>query len=104
MRTKPITPKEIMDNLPKIIPSAIIDAINNLLKKKFRGNEVVLKQDEILDEVRKISNYSRQEIFENKWLDFESIYRDNGWDVIYDKPGIGDSYEAYFKFIPKKEK
>jgi len=103
METKAITPQEIIDNLPKIIPSAIIDAVNNLLTKKFRGNEVVIKQDEILDEVRKISNLSRQDIFENKWLDFEPIYRNSGWIVTYDKPAYNENYAAFYNFKPNKE-
>jgi len=103
METKAISPQEIMDNLPNIIPSTIIQAVNNLLSKKFRGSEVNLKQDEIIAEVRKLSNITREEIFENKWLDFEPIYRDNGWEVEYDKPSRGDTYQAYFTFKPSKE-
>jgi hypothetical protein len=100
MGTKAITPQEIMDNLPNIIPSTIIEAVNKLLSNKFRGREVYIKQDEIIDEVRKLSNITREEIFENKWLDFETIYQDSGWEVTYDKPGIGETYQAYFKFKP----
>ena len=103
MEIKAISPQEIMDNLPNIIPSTIIEAVNNLLSKKFRGSEVMIKQDEIIDEVRKLSNITREEIFENKWLDFETIYTDSGWYVSYDKPGMGDTYQAYFKFKPNKE-
>jgi hypothetical protein len=103
METKAISPQEIMDNLPNIIPSSIIEAVNNLLSKKFRGSEVNIKQDEIIDEVRKISNITRDEIFENKWLDFETIYSNSGWHVLYDKPSRGDTYQAYFTFKPNKE-
>jgi hypothetical protein len=34
---KPITPEEIMDNLGKIIPSVVFEAVNYLLKEKYRG-------------------------------------------------------------------
>jgi hypothetical protein len=99
----PITPQEILADLPKIIPSFVFEAVNNLLKKKFRGESVTIKQDAIMDEIAKLqTTYTRQEIFDNKWMDFEKVYRDNGWKVEYDKPGYNESYDAFFVFTPKK--
>jgi hypothetical protein len=99
----PITPQEILDDLPNIIPSFVFEAVNNLLKKKFRGDSVDIIQDDIMDEIDRLQNtYSRQEIFDNKWMDFEKVYRDNGWKVEYDKPGYNENYRAYFRFSMKK--
>lgn len=102
---KPISPKDIMDNLETIIPSIVIESVNRLLKDKYRGTgSVSIKQDEIINEI--IANYgsrlSRQEIFDKKWLDFESLYRKNGWKVEYDKPAYNENYDAYFKFSADK--
>jgi hypothetical protein len=44
-----------------------------------------------------------QTIWENKWLDVEDEYRKNGWEVEYDKPGLGESYPARFIFKPKEK-
>lgn len=99
----PITPAEILADLPNIIPSFVFEAVNNLLKKKFRGGPVTIKQDAIMDEIAKLqSTYTRQEIYDNKWMDFESVYADYGWIVKYDKPGFRETYDAYFEFKPKK--
>ena len=100
-----ITPQEILDDLSNIIPSFVFEAINNLLKKKFRGDKVTIKQDEIRAEIMNLEKrYTRQEIFDNKWMDFEKVYRDNGWNVSYDKPAYNENYDAYFEFSSKKKK
>ena len=99
----PITPQEILEDLPNIIPSFVFEAVNNLLKKKFRGDSVNIKQDDIMAEIARLqTTYTRQEIFDNKWMDFEKVYRNNGWKVEYDKPHYTDNYDAFFTFSPKK--
>ena len=99
----PITPQEILDDLPNIIPSFVFEAVNKLLKQKFRGSSVTIKQDEILQEIEKLQKtYTRQEIYGNKWMDFEKVYRDNGWSVEYDKPGYNENYDAFILFSQKK--
>jgi hypothetical protein len=47
---KPITPEEIMDNLG-IIPSVVFEAVNYLLKEKYRGSSLSIKQDEIINKI-----------------------------------------------------
>lgn len=99
---KPISPSDIIENLDKIIPSVVIQAVNNLLKKKFRGDEAVILQDEIVNEILRLDDtLIREDIFKNKLLDFEVLYAKNGWLVEYDKPGYNESYSA--KFIFKKK-
>jgi hypothetical protein len=95
----PITPQEILEGLPNIIPSFVFEAVNNLLKKKFRGESAYLMQDDIMEEIARLqTTYTRQEIYDNKWMDFESVYAAYGWMVEYDNP----SYEPSFKFSIKK--
>lgn len=100
---KPISPNEIMDNLTTIIPSVVIEAVNNLLKLKYRGDDVSIKQKDIIEEIQRLDEtMTNNVIFKNKYMDFESIYRKNGWNVVYDKPGYSENYDAYFKFSKKK--
>jgi len=100
---KPISPDDIMDNLEKIIPPVVIKVINELLKNSYRGGEVSIKQDDIVNAILKSDpNLTRDVIFDKKYLDFEKIYRDNGWVVVYDKPSYRDDYPATFKFTKRK--
>lgn len=97
---KPISPDDIVNNLENIIPSVVIQAVNELLKDKYRGTgPVTIKQDEIVDKVIGLDgSLTRQVIFEKKYLDFEELYRKNGWTVVYDKPAYNESYAATFEF------
>jgi hypothetical protein len=110
---KPITPQEIA----KVVPDCVIRAVNQLLGENLSGNKVVLKQDDIIrrilcdndtasmneeDALKWSLNKDRRNIIFNRgWLDFESIYRDVGWKVVYDKPGYNESYAATFEFSRK---
>lgn len=100
---KPISPNEIQESLADIIPPEIVMAVNNLLKKKFRGNSVTIYQKEIEAEVFKINPKMTSEmIYDNHWMDFEPLFVAQGWDIEYDKPGYNESYEAYFIFTRSK--
>ncbi len=99
---KPISPSEILGNLDKIIPPVVIQAVNNLLMKQYRDGSVTILQDEIIQEIINLDGaITRDQIFDNKWLDFEALYRQNGWSVEYDKPGYNESYTARFIFKKK---
>lgn len=74
---KPISPNEIMDNLTTIIPSVVIQAVNNLLKLKYRGNDVSIKQKDIMEEILRLDeSMTSNVIYDNRYMDFESIYRE----------------------------
>jgi len=45
----------------------------------------------------------RNKIFEMGWLDVEDAYRAQGWNVVYDRPGYCESYEASFIFTRGKK-
>ena len=98
---KPIRPDEIMANLEKILPTVVITAVNNLLTKNFRGGSITIRQKDIAAEIMRIDeSIIENEIYENKWMDFEEVYRKYGWSVSYDKPGYNESYDATFEFKP----
>ena len=93
MKVKPITPDEVVHEIPDVI----IETVNQLIKEKWNGYKAHILQDDILERV----NIPRDEIFEKNWLDFEHIYREAGWSVIYDNPGWDENYKAFFEFKRK---
>lgn len=103
--SKVISPDEI--NFEDSIPEFVIEAVNNILKKEYRGDSVTILQKEIMTEVMNLRtdlSLSKEDIYKNHWLDFEPLFRKNGWNVSYDKPGYNESYEARFTFSKKKLK
>ena len=104
---KPISPIEAEAKHRKTIPDSIIDAVNKLIVKNYNPiyKESVVKQNEILDMVCKdpdCGGLTKDDIFNNHWLDIEDIYREQGWKVDFDKPGYFETYDAFFKFSVKK--
>ena len=87
----PITPSEILDNLEDIIPSFVFEAVNAILKEKFRGTSVTIKQNEIITKVCQIKHgLKREDFFEKKWLDIEKVY-EKEFKVI---PNTENKYEC----------
>lgn len=106
-RVEALSPKEILDGLNDIIPGFIIEAVNNLLKKEFRGGYATILQKDISAEAIRIAatqgkTVTAQQIYDENWMDWEPIFRKAGWKVTYDKPGYNESYDASFEFKPKK--
>jgi hypothetical protein len=98
-----LTPEECAASAANDIPEVVIDAVNNLLKQKFRhGNTVTLVQDEITKEISRLNkDLTPTIVYKNGWLNFEPVFERAGWKVIYDKPGYNESYTATFEFTPK---
>lgn len=40
-------------------------------------------------------------IYSRKWLDFEPLFKDVGWDVEYIGPTYYETFDAYFNFSAK---
>jgi len=99
---KPLSPKDLNKNIDKVIPSFVIKAVNKLLKKDFRGSEVIIKKKDLITEINKIKEISDIELYGNKWLDFEPIFRKNGWNVMYETPDRDQNFDDFFRFKPKK--
>lgn len=97
----PLSPKDLKESVDKAIPSFVIRAVNKLLKKDFRGGEVIIRKKDLLSEIKKIKEISDAELYDNKWLDFEPIFRKNGWNVAFESPDRDQSFDDYFKFNPK---
>lgn len=99
----PIKPNEILDNLEKIIPQPVFEAINALLSEQYRGGSVTITLKDIVAKIATIDRTLTKDIlFSNKYLDFEKVYRDNGWVVSYEQSGYGDSnFDSYYTFKAK---
>ena len=106
VQSKPITPEKVQEKFLINIPDIIIDVVNDLIVKNWdpSSKEAVVEQEEIVSTVlKKTSTIRRDEIFNRNWLDFEDLYRQNGWDVEYDKPAYCETYEPTFTFKKKKK-
>lgn len=101
MSVKPITPSDIPNAKKNIIPDAVFEVVNELIAKNYSGSSATVTQNEILEGLAE-RGIARDRAFSQKYLEIEDIYRENGWKVEYDKPGYNESYDAYFKFIAKK--
>lgn len=103
---KPISPDEIIPSIPEFV----IEAVNILLKEKYKHatGKAVLIQDEVVEAILSAAEKNghdlpRQVLFSTGWLDFEHLYEQNGWEVVYDKPGYCETYDANYTFTKKKE-
>lgn len=99
--TKPLTPAEVMSSISQVIPDFVIDAVNYLLQKHYRGCTVTILQKDIEAEIKKRKGGIK---FEDWWLDFEPVYEKAGWRVKYDKPGFNETYDASYIFSKRIDK
>lgn len=100
---KPITPEEARNNKKLAIPDEVIQVVNELLVRELNGSYATLYEDEIVAEVlKRMPHLTRESVFKNKYLDFEPLFRESGWDVKYDSPGFNESYLAHYVFNVKR--
>lgn len=93
MNIRPIRPTETKNE----IPDFVIEAVNELIQENMDSCQYATILQKTIKE--RILTKTDQD-FKFSWLDFEQLYRAEGWSVEYDKPGYNESYEAYFKFSP----
>lgn len=84
------------------LPDAVVESVNELLIKYGASSHIVIKQKEIEELVVTRLGVSAQVIYAEKWMDFEPVFRDAGWDVYYDKPAYCETYEPTFTFTKRK--
>jgi len=97
MAVKPLSPEEARETLA--IPDFVIEAINELIQENFTGRgSFILLRKQI---VERVSSKTQAE-FDSRWLNFEEMYRAQGWRVERDSPGYNESYETSFHFCPIK--
>jgi hypothetical protein len=95
----PITPDQI--DVRAAIPHAVIKAFNTLISANHRNGQSIVLQKDIVERLVELG-FTKSEIFNDKLLDVEEIYKDVGWIVKYDKPAYNETYEPFFVFIRNK--
>ena len=98
---KPITPDEVLDRKINAMPEAILQAVNDLIAKKWNGHDATFKVEEIVDQYFRVTNEdkspaARAILFDNHWLDIEPAYREAGWKVKFERPDYTENFESYF--------
>ena len=93
----PLSPIELHKTKIKQIPDVVIDAINHLLAVNS-GNSctITIKHKDIERKIKETHSGS----IPSYWYDFEPLYNELGWSVVYDGPSYGESYDPYFTFKP----
>lgn len=98
-KIQPIKRSEISQAKVALIPDSIINAVNELLKKSWNGSFAVIKSKELMKLVLESdSTLTDQIIFNNRFFDFEPIFRKEGWVVTFETPDRDQSFDSYFKF------
>lgn len=99
MSIKPIQPHEISHS----IPGFVIEIFNDILKEKYFGSKITIKQDLVMDKIMAMSanNFTRQDVYNQHWLDVEDVFREAGWVVTFDKPAYCETHDAHWTFKAK---
>lgn len=102
--TEPLTPKLAKQAKLNGLPTFVIEAFNECIVRGLDSGKATIRQDEVIRKIIANSNgaYSKQTIFDNKWLDVEDLFRAYGWNVVYDRPGYNETYEPLFIFSEKQ--
>jgi len=107
-RVQPIKPEEIQAKKIATIPNAILQAVNELIALKWNGHSAKVERREIVERYSKITGAAdnratMENLFFAHAFEFESAYQNEGWYVVYNKPGVGDSdFEPYYFFEIRK--
>lgn len=99
-KVKPISPDEIKIELPDFV----IEAVNEMIKRKYRGGSFSFKAKELIALRNELNLGPKdKDWYQEKWMDFEEVFRESGWNVRYDRPGYNENYDDYYEFTPKKK-
>jgi len=108
--TKPIKPGEVSALKKEMLPGYVMEAFNQCIAVGYDGHSAKVYQGEVVARILTLAglagdnDLTRDDVYERGYLDVEPIYRAEGWDVHYNKPGYNESYEASFLFESKKPK
>jgi hypothetical protein len=92
------SPQDVADTRVATFPDAVLEVINGLLVKHYRGvgAEITFNLEEAKNAL--LEKFPESSPATHGWLDFEAVYRAAGWKVTFDSPSIGDNYKAYYSF------
>ncbi len=103
--TKPITPDQIDELTKPQIPNCVVEAVNKLIVANWNKSlhSAIVRFDEVLEALetnaftKKIS-FDRDRAISDGWMDFEDLYREQGWVVTYNAPHYTEEWKAYYAF------
>lgn len=98
-KVTPFTPEDARKANAERIPDRVVQAVNDLLAKQGGKNNITIYQEDVVNYL--LGFYKREEIFEQNLLDFEDVYREQGWNVEYVKPAYFENFKAYWRFTEK---
>ena len=104
-RVMPVTPATARETHESgdDVPDFVIEAVNELINKHWRDGGFSIKQSVIVTALlAKHGNVTREQVFEQKWLDFEQAFMQRGWRVRHSKGTWGEANSAYFHFEEEK--
>ncbi len=94
----PIKPSEVAEYKKTLIPDFVVQAFNDLIASTYNGRNSSFTEEEVINKMfsyykkqtpAPTKDLSRKEIFDNNWLDIESLYEKELWNVSYKKDGKG---------------
>jgi hypothetical protein len=81
------------------VPDFVIEVVNELIKKHWRDGGFSIKQSVIVTALlAKHGNATREQVFEQKWLDFEQAFMQHGWRIQHSKGEWGVEDSASYRF------
>jgi len=102
-KIQPISPNDVASEKSKLIPDGIIQAVNELIVERWNGTSANFKLKEVVSRyLATVDPHMRKGIernlYDKKLLDFEDIYRKQGWDVEFDHAAYSESFDDNFTF------
>lgn len=101
MSVEPIKPGDVVAAKKKSLPDVVIETFNELIAKHWSGSSSKFEMHEAKEILMGRLDCSGQYLFDNGYMDIEDIYRAEGWEVCYDRPGYNESYQATYEFSRK---
>jgi len=94
--------EERKEKKSKEIPPKIIEVVNNFIVENWDVslNRAIIVQVALVNALVN-EGFNKNEIFNNRWLDFEDLYRQKGWEVYYYKPPYYEPSSPTFTFTKK---
>lgn len=95
----PIKPDAVTKlGTPDEIPDDVISVVNKLVENHWDGSRSKIYQDKIVEEINKTRACPLNLSVDAKILNFENLYRNEGWIVEYIKPAYNQTGPSFFVF------
>lgn len=86
-----IKPNEVSKTRAKHWPEAVFNVINDLIAGNWNGQSATFTLETLKTRLDEAGYHDKQ------FWDFEDIYEEAGWKVLFDKPGYNENYKAFYR-------